>query len=120
MATCAPSGTCRSGGSTCSPRSPASAAGPDRSSWPRRCVSALEPQPPPRPPAGGGWVARRDSARPDDLRSIDVVLTGRGRRLWRETSIAYRRAVQRHFAGVLSDDDVHGLLETLERIAPSG
>jgi DNA-binding MarR family transcriptional regulator len=67
-----------------------------------------------------GWVARRETVRPDDLRSIDVVLTGRGRRLWRETSIAYRRAVQRHFAGVLSDEEVHGLLATLERIAPSG
>ena len=66
-----------------------------------------------------GYITRQASPS-DDRRAVLVVLTREGRSLWRDANIAYRRAVQRHFAGVLSDDDVHGLLETLERIAPSG
>ncbi len=66
-----------------------------------------------------GWVVRRAAPRPEDHRSVDVELTRRGRQLWRETSLTYRRAVQRHFACELSDDDISNLLAALDRIAPN-
>ncbi len=53
-----------------------------------------------------GWVARHRGVDPEDHRAVDVELTVRGRTLWREMSISYRRAVQAHFAGALSDEQI--------------
>jgi DNA-binding MarR family transcriptional regulator len=66
-----------------------------------------------------GWVQRRVAPHAGDHRSVDVVLTRRGRQLWRETSFSYRRAVQRNFAARLTDADVRHLLAALARVAPS-
>ena len=65
-----------------------------------------------------GWVARRPAPAAADHRTVVVELTDRGRRLWRETSIGYRRSVQRRFAGRLSDADIDGLTRILRQIEP--
>ena len=53
-----------------------------------------------------GWVARHREVDPDDHRVVEIELTRRGRALWREMTISYRRAVQHRFAGVLDDDEI--------------
>ena len=53
-----------------------------------------------------GWVRRHAGGDSADQRSVTVELTRRGRQLWREMSVTYRRAVQRHFASLLSDDQI--------------
>ena len=71
-----------------------------------------------------GWVVRR---RPDgdppgrparrvDGRAVEVDLTASGRRLWREMGVHHRRAVQRHVASHLDDDDVADLRRVLDRL----
>jgi len=65
-----------------------------------------------------GWVVRRDGL-VDDQRAVVVELTRRGRTLWREMNVTYRRAVQQHVASALSDTDVADLRRVLEQIAPS-
>jgi DNA-binding MarR family transcriptional regulator len=65
-----------------------------------------------------GWVVRR-SGLEDDQRAIVVELTRRGRLLWREMNVTYRRAVQRHFASWLGDRDVVALRGILDRVAPA-
>ncbi len=55
-----------------------------------------------------GWVVRRAVPTDDDHRAVLVELTPRGRILWREMNISYRRAVQRHFAGRLDDAAIDG------------
>jgi DNA-binding MarR family transcriptional regulator len=64
-----------------------------------------------------GWVVRREG---DDVdhRSVTVELTRRGRALWREMNVTYRRAVQRHFASWLGDDDVAALRAIVDQVAP--
>jgi DNA-binding MarR family transcriptional regulator len=62
-----------------------------------------------------GWIARHRDVDPHDHRAIDVELTARGRTLWREMKVSYRRAVQRRFASALTDDQiaaVGGLTDT--------
>ncbi len=53
-----------------------------------------------------GWIARHRNVDPDDHRAVEVELTTRGRTLWREMSITYRRSVQARFAARLSDDEI--------------
>lgn len=53
-----------------------------------------------------GWVARHHQVDSNDRRAVDVELTQRGRALWREMNVSYRRAVQRYFAGVLDDAEI--------------
>lgn len=65
-----------------------------------------------------GWVVRRES-HDDDHRAVIVELTRRGRLLWREMNVTYRRAVQQHFATWLADRDVGALRSVLEKIAPA-
>ena len=65
-----------------------------------------------------GWVARHQPAGSDDLRAVDVVLTRRGRTLWREMNVTYRRAVQTRVSSLLADDDVGELRRILAAIAP--
>jgi DNA-binding MarR family transcriptional regulator len=64
-----------------------------------------------------GWVVRREGG-DGDHRSVTVVLTRRGRALWREMNVTYRRAVQRHFASWLADDDVAALRAIVGQVAP--
>ena len=65
-----------------------------------------------------GWVIRREGV-DDDQRAVTVELTRRGRLLWREMNVTYRRAVQRHFANWLGERDVAGLRGVLEKVAPA-
>ena len=53
-----------------------------------------------------GWVARAPAGDLDDHRAVVVELTRRGRTLWREMNVTYRRAVQAHVASALDDADV--------------
>jgi len=66
-----------------------------------------------------GWVKRHAATDPDDLRSVTVELTRRGRQLWREMNVTYRRAVQHHFASALTDRQVSALRDALDVVAPS-
>jgi DNA-binding MarR family transcriptional regulator len=65
-----------------------------------------------------GWVVRR-GADSEDQRAVVVGLTRRGRLLWREMNVTYRRAVQHHFASWLSDREVAALLAVLTKVAPN-
>jgi DNA-binding MarR family transcriptional regulator len=65
-----------------------------------------------------GWVARRRPADVEDHRAVVVELTRRGRTLWREMNVTYRRAVQTHVASVLTDTDIADLRRILGKIAP--
>ncbi len=60
-----------------------------------------------------GWVARRRPADVEDQRAVVIELTRRGRTLWREMNVTYRRAVQSHIAAALADDDVAALRRVL-------
>lgn len=53
-----------------------------------------------------GWVIRHRGVDPADHRAVDVELTTRGRTLWREMNVTYRRAVQANFANTLNDEQV--------------
>lgn len=64
-----------------------------------------------------GWIARHRGLDTDDQRSVEVELTRRGRNLWREMNVTYRRAVQAHFAGRLDDDEVALLTSVAGRLA---
>jgi DNA-binding MarR family transcriptional regulator len=64
-----------------------------------------------------GWVERTRPADVADQRAVVVELTRRGRTLWREMNVTYRRAVQQHVAGALSDDDVVTLRRVLGQLA---
>lgn len=67
-----------------------------------------------------GWVERTRPANPADHRAVVVNLTRRGRALWREMNVTYRRAVQRHVASQLSDDDVVTLRRILSSVDSAG
>lgn len=51
-----------------------------------------------------GWVRRHRDVDPDDHRAVEVELTKRGRNLWREMNVTYRRAVQARMATHLDED----------------
>ena len=53
-----------------------------------------------------GWIARNREVDPEDHRAIEIELTRRGRALWREMNVSYRRAVQLRFARVLDDEQI--------------
>ena len=65
-----------------------------------------------------GWVARHRDIDPDDHRAIEVELTPRGRALWREMNVSYRRAVQSRFAGRLTDDEIGAVNELCALVDP--
>ena len=67
-----------------------------------------------------GWVQRTRPSGLDDQRAVIVELTRRGRTLWREMNVTYRRAVQANVAAALSDDDVAALRHVLALVAPAG
>lgn len=62
-----------------------------------------------------GWVERRPAVG-DDKRAVVVELTTRGRQLWREMLVTYRRSVQAQFAGVLDDGDIAALHSAFDRL----
>ena len=64
-----------------------------------------------------GWVQRTRPSGLDDQRAVVVELTRRGRTLWREMNVTYRRAVQANVAAALSDDDVADLRRILGLVA---
>jgi len=64
-----------------------------------------------------GWVVRRGGTGVDH-RSVVVELTRRGRALWREMNVTYRRAVQRHFASWLDDAEIVALRVITAQVAP--
>ena len=64
-----------------------------------------------------GWVARTKPDSPEDHRAVLVVLTPRGRALWRAMNVTYRRAVQAHVSSRLSDADVGDLRRILAAVA---
>jgi DNA-binding MarR family transcriptional regulator len=63
-----------------------------------------------------GWIARHRGVDGADQRIVDVELTRRGRNLWREMSVSYRRAVQTHFAARLTDDEIAVLADVAARL----
>lgn len=65
-----------------------------------------------------GWVARNRSRVRGDHRAVTVTLTPRGRALWREMNVSYRRAVQRLVAQHLGDADLARLVELTGRLDP--
>ncbi|MBA3605146.1 MAG: MarR family transcriptional regulator [Actinomycetota bacterium] len=67
-----------------------------------------------------GWVARSKPESPDDHRAVLVVLTPRGRALWRAMNVTYRRAVQAHVSSRLSDADVGHLRRILAAVSSNG
>lgn len=64
-----------------------------------------------------GWVARSRPSGRDDHRAVLVELTPRGRTLWREMNVTYRRALQRHVTGLLSESDVGDLRRIMMNLA---
>jgi DNA-binding MarR family transcriptional regulator len=60
-----------------------------------------------------GWVLRKATPTDDDRRAVTVLLTKRGRALWRDANVVYRRGVQHHFAKHLSTTDVSALQRVL-------
>ena len=56
-----------------------------------------------------GWVRRHRDVDPEDHRAVEVELTKRGRALWREMNVSYRRSLQARFAIALTDRDVQNL-----------
>lgn len=67
-----------------------------------------------------GWVARHRHVDDADLRAVDIELTRTGRRLWREMSITYRRALQALFAVHLDAEDIRDMQRVLDRLVAAG
>jgi len=65
-----------------------------------------------------GWIARHRNLDPDDHRAVEIELTRRGRTLWREMSITYRRSVQARFASRLTDDQIAAIAELNRELDP--
>jgi DNA-binding MarR family transcriptional regulator len=63
-----------------------------------------------------GHVERESTPSPTDRRSVTVHLTRDGRSFWRDANVIYRRAVQRHFAMVVTDSDIHALQRLLSKL----
>jgi DNA-binding MarR family transcriptional regulator len=64
-----------------------------------------------------GWVRRHREVDPEDHRAVEIELTKRGRNLWREMNVTYRRSVQAHFATWLDDDAVDAVTATNATLA---
>lgn len=63
-----------------------------------------------------GHVEREPTPSPTDRRSVTVHLTRDGRSFWRDANVIYRRAVQRHFAVVVTDSDIHAMQRLLSKL----
>ena len=67
-----------------------------------------------------GWIARHRLIDEADRRAVEVELTKSGRRLWREMSITYRRALQALFAIHLDADDIADMQRVLDLLVAAG
>ncbi len=66
-----------------------------------------------------GWVRRHRDVDPEDRRAVEIELTKRGRTLWREMNVSYRRSVQTRFAVMLDDEQLSGLAGSARALAGS-
>jgi DNA-binding MarR family transcriptional regulator len=66
---------------------------------------------------GEDYITREATPSPADRRAVSVTLTRDGRLLWRDANVIYRRAVQSHFAVVVTDSDIHALQRLLSKLA---
>jgi DNA-binding MarR family transcriptional regulator len=64
-----------------------------------------------------GHVVREATPTPTDRRAVTVHLTRDGRLFWRDANVTYRRAVQRHFAMVVTDSDINALQRLISKLA---
>ena len=64
-----------------------------------------------------GWIARHKYVDEDDHRAVDIELTKTGRRLWREMSVTYRRALQALFALHLDSEDFGDMARILDLLS---
>lgn len=67
--------------------------------------------------AGDGYVVREPTPSASDRRAVSLYLTREGRLLWRDANVIYRRAVQRDFANVVTDTDIHVLHRLVSKLA---
>ena len=67
-----------------------------------------------------GWIARHKYVDEHDHRAVDIELTKTGRRLWREMSVTYRRALQALFAVHLEGDDIADMQRILDLLSAAG
>ena len=67
-----------------------------------------------------GWIARHKYVDEDDHRAVDIELTKTGRRLWREMSVTYRRALQALFALHLDSEDIADMQRVLDLLSAAG
>ena len=67
-----------------------------------------------------GWIARHKYVDANDHRAVDIELTKTGRRLWREMSVTYRRALQALFAVHLADGDIGDVQRVLDLLVGTG
>jgi DNA-binding MarR family transcriptional regulator len=65
-----------------------------------------------------GFVEREATPTSSDRRAVTVTLTKAGRAFWRDANVVYRRAVQRHFAQVVTDSDITALHRLLSKLDP--
>jgi DNA-binding MarR family transcriptional regulator len=66
---------------------------------------------------GEGFVDREATPEPGDRRAVTVSITREGRSLWRDANVIYRRGVQRHFAQMVTDSDIHALQRLLAKLS---
>lgn len=64
------------------------------------------------------FVEREATPTTSDRRAVTVTLTKVGRAFWRDANVVYRRAVQRHFAQVVTDSDITALHRLLSKLDP--
>ena len=64
------------------------------------------------------FVEREATPTSSDRRAVTVTLTKAGRALWLDANVVYRRAVQRHFAQVVTDSDITALHRLLSKLDP--
>jgi DNA-binding MarR family transcriptional regulator len=63
-----------------------------------------------------GHVEREATPTAHDRRAVTVHLTRDGRLFWRDANVIYRRAVQRHFAMVVTDSDINALQRLISKL----
>ena len=64
------------------------------------------------------FVEREPTPTATDRRAVTVTLTKGGRSYWRDANVVYRRAVQRHFAQVVTETDINALHRLLSKLDP--
>ena len=65
-----------------------------------------------------GYVTREEAPTVEDNRAVMVRLTRRGRLVWRDSNILYRRAIQREFASGLTETEVGTMVRALTKVSP--